>query len=441
MNNKKKAVLIGAVAVAVGLGALAAMQFRGSAAEGESTPVAQAAVLEERQLQAVVNGTSVDGRVVPVQQADLSLPLSGVVAEVLAAEGDAVEAGQVLVRLQAAQQQAALAQAEAQLARAQARLTELKAGARVEELAAARSAADAAQARLDRIQNGPLSAEAAAAQAGLAEAQASLQAVLEGAGDQQLIAAQTEVANAEAVLRQAQAAYDRVAGDPEIGARPESIQLEQATNAANAARARLADLQQGASDSEVAAARARVQQAQAQLDLVNTSNPASIAEAEANLRQAQAQLDLLAAGVRPESLAVAEAEVWAAEAAVAQARAAVADTELRAPFAGTVAALSVAAGEPATAGAPIVSLADLSRWQIETEDLTEFEAVGVKAGDEVTITFDAIPGLEKAGIVNRVRPIGQDNRGDIVYTVVVDPTEHDQRLLWNMTAVVTLDEK
>jgi multidrug resistance efflux pump len=363
------------------------------------------------------------------------------VAEVLVAEGDVVEAGQPLVRLQAAQQQAALAQAEAQLARAQARLIELKAGARAEELAAARSASEAAQARLDRIQNGPLPAEVAAAQASLAEAQASLQAVLEGAGDQQLIAAQNDVANAEAVLRQAQAAFDLVAWDPEIGARPEAVQLEQATSTANAARARLADLQQGASASEVATARARVQRAQAELDLLNTANPASVAEAQANLGQAQAQLDLLAAGVRPEAVAVGEADVWAAEAAVAQARAAVADNELVAPFPGTIAALNVAPGEPATAGVPIVSLADLTRWQIETEDLTEFEAVGVQPGDRVTITFDAIPGLEKEGVVNRLRPIGQDNRGDIVYTLVIDPAEHDERLLWNMTAVVTLDEK
>ena len=80
----------------------------------------------------------------------------------------------------------------------------------------------------------------------------------------------------------------------------------------------------------------------------------------------------------------------------------------------------------------------LSRWQIETEDLTEFDAVNVKPGDVVTIAFDALPDLQKDGVVKLVRPIGENNRGDIVYTLVIEPSEHDARLLWNMTAVVTL---
>ncbi|MFZ2359790.1 MAG: HlyD family efflux transporter periplasmic adaptor subunit, partial [Anaerolineae bacterium] len=124
----------------------------------------------------------------------------------------------------------------------------------------------------------------------------------------------------------------------------------------------------------------------------------------------------------------------------AQAEAALADTVLRAPFAGVVAALNVNLGEQVAPGARIVSLADLSRWQIETEDLTEFGVVGVKPGDTVTLTFDALPDLSKQGVIERIRPIGQDNRGDIVYTLVIDPTEQDERLLWNMTAVVTIEK-
>ena len=60
-------------------------------------------------------------------------------------------------------------------------------------------------------------------------------------------------------------------------------------------------------------------------------------------------------------------------------------------------------------------------------------------GDQVTIDFDAIPDLQKNGMVDRIRPIGEDRRGDIVYTLVIDPMEHDERLLWNLTAVVTID--
>ena len=98
-------------------------------------------------------------------------------------------------------------------------------------------------------------------------------------------------------------------------------------------------------------------------------------------------------------------------------------------------------GEQATAGVPVLQLADLTRWQIETEDLTELSVVDITEGANTRIVFDAIPGLRKEGEVVRVRSIGEDRRGDIVYTVIVDPSDQDSRLLWNMTAVVSIEVK
>ena len=234
----KKLIIAGAIAAVVASGVFAAVRFGGSETDG-SAAVAIAA--EEQQAQQTRAGVTVDGRVLPVQSAELSLPLNGIAAEVLVAEGDQVEAGQVLVRLKATQQAAAVAQAEAQVTRAKAQLAELQAGAREQEVAAAQAALDGANARLSRVENGALPEEITATRAGLAEAQAALQKVLEGASDQQTIAAETDLANAEAIRRQAQAAYDRVAGNPDIGARLEAAQLEQATNAVTAAQARLPD--------------------------------------------------------------------------------------------------------------------------------------------------------------------------------------------------------
>ncbi|MCO5243038.1 MAG: biotin/lipoyl-binding protein [Anaerolineae bacterium] len=222
----KKLIIAGAIVGVVGIGAFAAVRFGGSGDANGSAAVAMAA--EEQQAQQTRDGVTVDARVVPAQSAELSLPMSGIAAEVLVAEGETVEAGQVIVRLKATQQAAAVAQAEAQVARAEARLSELQAGAR-QEVATAQAALDGAEARLSRVQNGALPEEVTAARAALSEAQASLQKVLEGASDQQTIAAEADLANAEAIRRQAQAAYDRVAGNADIGARPEAVQLEQAT--------------------------------------------------------------------------------------------------------------------------------------------------------------------------------------------------------------------
>lgn len=381
-----------------------------------------------------------DARLVPVQRTDLSLAVSGIIAEVLVQEGDQVTAGQLLLRLNANQQQVAVSRAQADFQRAQARLLELTASPRTEEVTQAEAALRAAQARYDRLAQAALPGDIAAAEAAVGVSQASLAKVLEGASEQQLIAARADLANAEAVLKQAQNAYNLVKWRNDLGATPQSAALQQATNNYEAARARLADLERGAGQADIAGASAQVRQAQAQLTTLRNAMPSDMTAAQADVSVQQAQLDLLLAGPRAETVAVAEAEVAATIAALQQALVALGETELRAPFAGTVAALDVEVGEQAAPGAALARLADLTAWEIETEDLTELDVVGITPGSQVTLSFDAIPDLEMSGTVKRVRPIGEDNRGDIVYTVVIDPTQQDARFLWNMTTVVTLDK-
>jgi multidrug resistance efflux pump len=388
------------------------------------------------------NEVVADAVVVPVRSAELSLSAGGIVAQVLVSEGEQVEAGEVLLRLEAARQEAALLGAEAQLCRAQSALAEMEAGPRAEEIEAARAALKAAQAQLARVQQGARPEEVAVAEAGLAAAQASLQKLREDPSEGQLVAARADVANAEAALRQAQAVYDRVKHEANIAARPEALALEQATNAYDAAQARLDALQEGATPADLAAVRAQIDQALAQLAAVQApARTAEIAAAEAEIERAQAQLDLLLAGTRPEAIAALEADVAAAEAGVQQARVALAETELRVPFAGTVALLSAKVGEQVAPGSPLVILADLSAWQLETEDLTEIHVVRVREGDPVSIAFDAIPDLELPGRVVRVQAIGEDKMGDITYTAIIEPEQHDGRLRWNMTASVVIDPR
>jgi HlyD family secretion protein len=386
------------------------------------------------------NRVVADGVIAPQRHAELSLPAAGVVVEVLAAEGQPVAAGDVVLRLDSARQRAGLAQAEANLASVEARLAELRAGPRPEEVVSAQAAVDAVQAQLDRLQEGARPQEIAAAQAALDGAQAALQKVLEGPSQSQLIAAETDLANAAAALAQAQAAYDRVAGNPDIGRRPEALQLQQATNNRNAAQARLDALKASATAADIAAAQAQVRQAQAQLDSLQAPARASdMAAAQAELRRAEAQLAMLAAGARPETVAAVEAEVVAAKAATAQAQAALADTELRAPFAGAVVELLPAVGELVGAGQPLAQLADLTTWQVETEDLTEFGVVRVREGAAAVVQIDALPDLSLAGHVASIQAIGKTRQGDVVYKVIVVPDQLDPRLRWGMSAQVSIE--
>ncbi len=380
-----------------------------------------------------------EGVVVPERHATLSMAANGIVAEVLVDEGATVAAGQPILRLQDAHQRAAVAEAEAALASAEAQYANLEAGARSQEIAAAEAGLEGARARLARLQEGARAEDVAAAEAALQAAQATLNRLYEGPDEQMRIAAEAELANAQAALRQAQAAYDEVAGRKDIGMLPQALQLQQATNAYEAAKARYDALFDEPEAAAVAGARAQVKEAQATLDrLREPATVSEIAEAEAMVRQVEAELELLQAGARNQDLDAAAAAVEQARAAVQQAEASLADTELRAPFAGTVARLDVKVGELAAAGAPVAALADLSSWQIETDDLTELDVVGVAEGDAVSLTFDAIPGLELPGQVLRIKPLGEEKLGDVTYTVIVSPGEQDSRLKWGMTAVVTL---
>jgi HlyD family secretion protein len=383
----------------------------------------------------------VDAHVVPVQYANLSFTLGGSVESIDVKEGDKVTVSQLLARLNGAQQRVAMANAEATLKKAQAVLANLKSGARAQEIEQAQAALSAAQARQQRLIQASLPGNIKTAEAALASSQAALAKVLDGASDQQLIAAQADLRNAQAVMKQAQAAYNLVKWRNDIGALPESANLEQATTAYEAAKARLADLTKGATNAEIAGARAEVERAQAQLQELKVGMPADLAMAAADVRSSQAQLDLLLVGTRPEEIAAAEADVAIATATLQQTIVTLAETEIHAPFAGEVAVVDTRVGEQVTPGAIAIRLANFSAWQIETEDLTELDIVGVVPGMPVTLTFDALPDLKIKGTVRYVRPIGGDRRGDIVYTVVIDPAQQDKRLRWNMTAIVTFDPK
>lgn len=377
--------------------------------------------------------------VLPKQSANLSLATGGIVAALLVAEGDTVEQGAVIARLDNKRQVVAIAQAQARLENAQAALAELVAGPLLEEVQAAEAAVDVARAQLAKLTEAARQADVTAAQAELGAAQTALQELLNGPKEGDLINARAELADAQAELNQARSAYNAVKWRNDLGALPESAAMQRATNGYEAAQARYDVLAAGADLDQIADARARVQRARAELDRLQAPGTASdITSAQAEVRRAAAQLAQLQAGSRPEAVAAAQAQVKEAETALMQEQLALADTELRAPFAGTVASLDLKVGEQVTAGTPVVQLADLTAWEIHTDDLTELSVVNVTEGQTVSVTFDALPELVLEGVVSRIKPLGENKQGDITYTVIITPQTTDPRLRWNMTAVATL---
>ena len=244
---------------------------------------------------------------------------------------------------------------------------------------------------------------------------------------------------ADAALRRAETAVQqaRVAYDAARQAEVSGIQLAEQQVASS--QAGFDKLRAGADADELATARAHVASSRANLDkLDGEQRSGALAAAQALVEEAQANLNRLRAGASERDLAIAGAEVQRAEAAVQLAQVALDETELRAPFNGVVAMLDLKIGEFVAPGAPSAHLADLGAWQVETTDLTELDVVRVRAGSPVTMTFDAIPGLELTGTVSRIRPLGENKQGDITYVLTITPDRQDERLRWNMTAAVSI---
>jgi HlyD family secretion protein len=378
--------------------------------------------------------------VVPVQSAALSMPTSGTVAEIVAAEGEQLDAGALIARLQSDREVVAVAQAQATVAGAQAVLDQLLAGARPEEIAAAQAGVDAAQAQLDIMLAGARPEEIAAFQAGLTQAQGAYAQVAEGAADQEIIAARADLASAQTAVTVAQRAYDQVSYRDDIGALPQSQALQNATTQLEAAQARYDTLMAGARPSQFTQAAAAVDQARANLERAqNGPSEAEINVARAGVASAQAQLDLLLAGARPEQVLAAQADLAAAQTGLMQAQVTLADKELRAPFAGTLAALEMKVGQQITPGTPVAYFGDTAQWQVETTDLTELDVVNVGVGDRAVVEVDALPDTPLTGQVVSITPFGQNLLGDVIYKVTIALDEADPRLRWNMSAAASIE--
>jgi HlyD family secretion protein len=442
---KKLVLVLAFVAAFVAGGAFVTMTSHRSDVAADTTgartgqPAAVAKETTGQQPEKASSDVVAEAKVIPVQNAMLSLRADGDVADVLVSEGGRVEAGQVLVRLEAGQKAAAVSQAEAEVARAQAQLDQLKSGPRPQEIDASQAAVDAAKANLAKVKDSVKPEDIAAAHARVVAAQAALKKVLDGPDANDRTVAKAALKQAEVALQQAQANYDPVRYRTDLGALPQAADLERATIDREKALAAYGQAVKDPTEADITQARSDLAGAQASLAAIrNGASQAEIDAAQAEVRRTEAQLALLKAGERPEAIAVQQAVLKAAEAALQQAQVALAETELRAPFPGIVASLDVKIGEHVVAGTPVVRMADLALIQIETSDLTELGIVRVKEGAPVTITVDALPGAEFTGKVTRIKPLGENKQGDIIYTVVVEPDRQDPRLRWNMTTSVSI---
>lgn len=374
------------------------------------------------------------GIVRPVQTVNLSPKTQGRLAELYVEQGDRVQEGQIVARMESAEIEAQLMQAQARLASAKARLAKQQAGSRPEEIAQARARLSQAEARLAQLRAGSRVEEIAQAQARVEQARTNLADAESGTLLDEIAQAQAQVESAKA---SAQLMSDRVRRYQELtqqGAIAEYT-FEEYKKEERSAIASLQETQRRLDRArenrraEIARRRAALEvEQQALQQLENGTRKEELARGEAEVAEAQSNLEQVQNGTRKEDIAQAAAEVAEAEAQVRYNEVQLEDAKIRAPFAGIITQRYATEGAfvtPATSAsdassATSTSIVALARDVEVLAKVPEADISQIKAGQGVEIVADAYPDKVFKGRVRLVAPEAVKERDVTLFQVRVE---------------------
>ncbi|WP_066383883.1 efflux RND transporter periplasmic adaptor subunit [Anabaena sp. CA = ATCC 33047] len=307
------------------------------------------------------------GKVVPVQSVNISPKNPGVLAQLYVEQGDRVEQGQIIARMDVGDIPAQIAQYRANLAQAQAQLAQAQAGNRPQEIAQARARLAQAQAQLAEARAGNRPQEIAQVQA-------------------QVDAARARVNYTSEQVKRYQYLYQQGAERKQL--------LDQAISEDKSAKANLAE-------------------AQKRLSLLETGTRSEVITArEAAVIEARAALVLLEEGSRVEEIAQRQAAVKAAQAQLAAAEVRLQDTMIRAPFSGVVtqkyanigAFVTPTTSASTSASATSSSIVAVAKDLEVLAQIPEADIGRIQQGQQVEIVADAYPDEVFKGEVRLIAP-------------------------------------
>ncbi|MEH2176807.1 efflux RND transporter periplasmic adaptor subunit [Nostoc sp.] len=307
------------------------------------------------------------GKVVPVQSVNISPKNPGVLSQLYVEQGDRIQQGQILARMDSAGIEAQRSQYRANLAQNQAQLAEALAGSRPQEIAQAK--------------------------ARLAQAQAQLAAAKAGNRPQEIAQSQSQVDAAQA----------RVNYTSEQVKRYEYLYRE------GAEKKQLLD--QAISDDK--SARANLEEAKKRFSLVQSgTRNEEIDQRQAAVNEARAALVLLEDGTRSEEIVQRQAAVASAEAQLKGVQVQLEDTIIRAPLSGIVtqkyaepgAFVTPTTSASTSASATSSSIVAVARGLEILAQVPEADLGRIKQGQQVEIVADAYPDRVFKGHVRLIAP-------------------------------------
>jgi multidrug resistance efflux pump len=100
--------------------------------------------------------------------------------------------------------------------------------------------------------------------------------------------------------------------------------------------------------------------------------------------------------------------------------------------------VDVSSGETVVPGGVVITMGDLSRFQVETTDLSERDIPRVQIGQNVNVFIEALS-QEFPGKVTDISRISSTVGGDVVFKVTIDLEKQPEGLLWGMSADVKIE--
>ncbi|MEH2125709.1 efflux RND transporter periplasmic adaptor subunit [Nostoc sp.] len=317
--------------------------------------------------QTVTLRITASGKVVPVQSVNISPKNPGVLSRLYVEQGDRIQQGQILARMDSAGIEAQRSQYRANLAQSQAQLAQAIAGSRPQEIAQAR--------------------------ARLAQSQAQLAAAKAGNRPQEIAQSQSQVDAAQA----------------RVNYTNEQVKRYQYLYKEGAEKKQLLD--QAISDDK--SARANLEEAKKRFSLVQSGTRSEeIDQRQAAVNEARAALVLLEDGTRSEEIAQRQAAVASAEAQLKGVQVQLEDTIIRAPLSGIVtqkyaepgAFVTPTTSASTSASATSSSIVAVARGLEILAQVPEADLGRIKQGQQVEIVADAYPDQVFKGHVRLIAP-------------------------------------
>ena len=172
------------------------------------------------------------------------------------------------------------------------------------------------------------------------------------------------------------------------------------------------------------------------LTLAYSKAYASLISAENSMQQVRADNTSTYNDLLSKSLQVTQAEY-----ALEDAQKALNGATLTAPFDGVVTAVNIKAGESSGSGTAI-SIVDPSAMEVDAV-VSETDVPNVKVGDQATVSVDALPNVEFAGVVTSVALTSKSSSGVVSYPVVIKitlPTGIQPRSGMSATATIITEQ-